>query len=249
MQAPALSILILSEDGASDSHLTIVAIAKKMLRLVDAHCDTQPAKIRFEPLSDKEAGSAVKANLWMSTRATDRQAITSLVKYIATKISEANGFVFFHADGDRVWTQMQTSENHSKFTEIIVGRVSKLLKANGRKPEDHLFRLKLLMPFYSIESWLYQNTEAAIAIATNRHHGRDVNTFQEWASNRAAIDDVPKIKDSICLGSNHNLVLAKTAFPADVAYSAGTSFAYAVDQLKWCPALINALERTYATEE
>ena len=58
-----LSILILSEDSASDGYETLVAIVKKMLRLIMPDIQTQ--LIAFDPNNDR-AARGVFANRWKS---------------------------------------------------------------------------------------------------------------------------------------------------------------------------------------
>ena len=61
---------------------------------------------------------------------------------------------------------------------------------------------------------------------------------------RTVLDEVDKPKDQTCLGSRHNLRLAKEGFPAKEVYDAKRSFEEAVDGLFNCTELVTALERT-----
>lgn len=243
-----LSILILSEDGGKHAHKTVVALAKRMLRVVDEHCQIHDERA-FEPPED-EAALIARGNRWKSTNPRDRQKVVSLVRSIATKLAEEAGMVMFHVDGDRPWSQRYTSENRQKLDDIILTRVRALLAGKHREwsIEDidrRMQRLFILMPFYSIEAWLYQNTSHAIRICQEQYGGRHVERFQEWQANRALLDEVEQIKDAICLGDKHNLELASSAFPHEVVFLAGTSFAAAVDALCACHELRAALARTY----
>src|SRR5262249_8721635 len=101
-----LSILVLTEDSASDGHETITALAKKMLDQVVPGCRTN--RIEFEP-QNAVAKRAMHGNLWKSRSPRDRQKLVDLRQTIATKLVEGKlvdgeavpGFVFFHVDGDR----------------------------------------------------------------------------------------------------------------------------------------------------
>ena len=109
-----------------------------------------------------------------------------------------------------------------------------------------LARLVLVMPFWSIEAWCYQNTDVAIRLCHEHHSGADVSLFQRWQQDRTALDDVPKPKDTACLRDRHNRELSSQGFPADDVYLAGTSFAAAVDALASIPDLRAALTRACA---
>ncbi len=60
------------------------------------------------------------------------------------------------------------------------------------------------MPFYSVESWTYQATDRAGELCRESRCGAHVDTFQSWAANRAALDDVSKPKECCCLEDRYN---------------------------------------------
>jgi hypothetical protein len=162
-----LSILTISEDSSDDSHETIAAIAKKMLLLIDPH--TQTHRIEFEPQNER-AARAMQGSKWKSRSPRDRQKLIDLWETIATKVVEdpiIPGFVLFHVDGDRKWAERATSENVQRFEEILqihVGPiVADTLAKKGRSVEftARMTRVRRLVPFYSIEAWVYQNTSVA----------------------------------------------------------------------------------------
>ena len=112
-----------------------------------------------------------------------RSGRTTALRTIATKLGREDGFVLFHIDGDRTWTDRATSENEAKFDKIVVARVRQLLQGRpGSTAEDaeaRLSRLFPVMPFYSIEAWLYQHTAVAIRLCCEKYNGRDVGKFEE----------------------------------------------------------------------
>jgi hypothetical protein len=242
--APGVSILVLTEDSGKHAHDTIAALCKKMLQLVEPGCQTQ--RIAFEPAKEN-ARRVVNANQWKSGKKhRDRVA---LVQTIATKIGEQNGFVFFHVDGDCVWSKRESSENFEKFESLIIRSVRALLLDRDvrRKPqvppdvESQLARLRLIMPFYSVEAWLYQNIDVAIALCHAHHGGKDADRFARWREHRHELDELERPKDELCLQDRHNKELAERAYPAPAVYEAGRSFATAVESLRACDALCQAL--------
>jgi hypothetical protein len=107
-----------------------------------------------------------------------------------------------------------------------------------------LDRLLLVCPFRSIEAWLYQNVETAVAVCRREHRGHHVADLQAWRDRRGEIDELLAPEKVVCLGKDFNLELAKNAFPAREAYEVKKSFAETVDRLAACGALVAALERT-----
>jgi hypothetical protein len=249
-----LSILILTEDSAKDSHETITALAKKMLDLVVPRCGTH--RIEFEP-QNALARQAMRGNLWKSKNPRDRQKLVDLRQSIATKLVEGKlvegetvpGFVLFHVDGDRSWAEQKLSENVALFETFIriyvEPIVTNALTKRGILGELHarMMRLRRLTPFYSIEAWLYQNTAEArrrCAEACGRHLDR----IAAWEADRGLLDELYKPKEHLCFGASHNLGLATTRFPAEDAFRANKSYCAAVMDLLACADLCAALERT-----
>ena len=88
------------------------------------------------------------------------------------------------------------------------------------------------MPFYSIESWLYQNTAAALRICRDRYRGKDMDKFEHWRAHRDQLDELLKPKTCTCLRDKHNEELAGSRYPTDAVYAVGKSFAAALDELR-----------------
>jgi hypothetical protein len=244
-----MRILLLSEDAGKDARPTLEALVKKMMRLVDEQCRTNV--LRFEPPGEAVTVIA-RANLWKSTAATHRQDIVAMCRALTTKLAEQPpGFVLFHLDGDRRWSERARSENPAKFRDIIARKVRDLLAAKHRGWTDAeidrcMARLILLVPFYSIEAWTYQNTRRARALCHAHHGGRDVDRFDAWERDRSSLDEIEKPKQATCLADKHNRDLAENAFPHVDAHAAGASFQAAVEKLRDCQDLRDALHATHA---
>jgi hypothetical protein len=264
-RAPCLSILLLPEDSGSDAFDTFQRLVKELLKQVDEYVQTQPDKITFEPVRNKEALQALQPSVWKSTKPRERNKQVDLVRTLATQLMLENGWAFFHFDGDRVWKDRGSSENAAKFKEIIWKSVRERIrstleereKKEGRKPDiaaletratRQMERLKQVVPYYSIEAWLFQNTAEAVRLCETHYSSRDVEQFCEWEQDRPALDEVMKPKESVCLGAKHNLALASQGFPAREARGAGKSFAAVVQALSQDAELCEALRRTYSYE-
>lgn len=221
------SVLVLTEDSGGDGHATILAVVKRMLRLIVP--DYQTHRLGFEPKDDR-AQRAVQGTGWKSK--TPNQELILARRTIATKLGRENGFVLFHIDGDRVWSERNTSENAPKFVTHVIEPVRRLLlERRGSTAEDaevSLRKLFSVMPFYSIEAWLFQHTAVAIRLCRDKYQGRDAARFESWRKERTALDSVHKPKDAICFGSVHNLECAGSEYPAQEVFDAGRSYAACV---------------------
>lgn len=260
---PCLSILVLTEDSAADGCETIIILAKKMMLLANEHARTH--RIALEP-QGLDAKRAMRGNLWKSTSSFDRPKIVLLGRIIAAKLLEKDcpGFVFFHVDGDCAWTQRSKSENVAKFEGFVRDYVRQSLdntlrrqRSDRGEPLDEgtlqreveaaLGRMLRLTPFYSVEAWLYQNTNEGRKLC-EAHCGKHIDQIQDRERDRGQLDEVikPKSKEFSCLEAKHNSALAEKSFPAEAAFNAGKSFADAVMAMLNNKELIDALASTYA---
>jgi hypothetical protein len=139
------------------------------------------------------------------------------------------------------------STTTSDFDEIVRGELRRLLSDKGTTAEVDSWTSKLFLvtPFYSVESWLFQNTTHAIALCKKHHSGADVDQFQKWAEDRTLLDEVAMPKEQVRLRSAHNAELAANGFPAEDIYAVRKSFAQLVDQLKASALFSAALAATY----
>ncbi|QRN97594.1 hypothetical protein JRI60_00415 [Archangium violaceum] len=249
-------ILVLTEDSGNQAQPTIQKLLKEAFKLVVEGVDLNPNRIRLEPLPENDrARNAVRANQWKE-RPPTRETIV-LLELIAAQVMQPTGFVVFHFDTDRVWTDRHESEHRQKFEEIIRDGVRRVLRGETARPSDPrprpklteeqiqtaLDRLVILSPCYSIESWLYQATKELLEYCRGEHELEEhVQLIESWSANRALLDDVFKPKDDAlpCVADHYNEELAK-AFPAGDVWLAERSFFESVERLRSCSALVKAL--------
>lgn len=252
-----LSILLLTEDSAKQAHHVLEAITRKLFRQLDPACDLQPAKVRFEPATE-DARQVARANNW---KAPAHRHLVAFRQYIATQLVLEHGFVVFHVDGDRVYAQRHTGENVRKFDELIRRPVRVILEGppprrrERRSPlppaadvEERLAKLFLLAPFYSIESWLYQNIRLAARLCQSNPAclGQCLERLSAWAAERGALDEVNQPKKQLCFKDRHNAELAGAGYPTAEVLAAGKSLHDAFTPMRDCPALVRALATTHA---
>jgi hypothetical protein len=245
-----MSVLVLTEDGANDAFETVAAISKKLFQALVPRVATN--RIRFEP-SPEAAHAAVTGNRWRGTAPEDDRLRRVMLRSIATKLLEGDGFVLFHYDGDTVWSKRDRATTGRQFEQIVREGVRRILlsvlEKRGSPGEGveaeasgFLSRLREIVPHYSIEAWLYQNTRVAIDLC-KRECGRHEAQFRAWEADRSLLDEVDKPKEVCCLGSRHNRELA-AAFPTPELLDAGGSFFHAAMHLLECDFLATRLGET-----
>lgn len=245
-----LHILILSEDSAGNALLSLRAIVKSMLRLVDSSYKAE--RVDLEP-EGEEAQRAMHANLWKGhKKSAGHQKLVTVARAIARHILDEHGFVLFHVDADQAWSDRGApSDNVRRFqgeVTLYVERAVDDLIAKNKGAHDKaavMSRLYRVSPYWSIESWLYQNTAVAKALCHKHYRGLHADLFDGWEQRRGELDEVNKPKDQVCLGSKHNHELASQGFPTRAVYEVGKSFFETVERLKSSPTLVVALAATH----
>ena len=136
---------------------------------------------------------------------------------------------------------------HEELTLHVSRAVDDLITANGsaHDKEAIMRRIHLVLPYWCIESWLYQNTTAGRALCHKHHRGLHADLFEHWEQYREELDEVDKPKDQVCFGSKHNHELASQGFPARAVHAVGKSFHETVERLRSSPGLVAALAATH----
>lgn len=264
---PAAVFVLLTEDTSGQADETLRRVARHLLRAVRETLLTH--RLRFEPAEGGQR-PILAANRWKSAGGRDESKVRDLCQWIATKLSRAEDgaprFVLFHYDGDRVWSQRESCENADKFAQRIrAGVQNALVDPPQRLPlrkggvpagvttapksaeeiERLLRRLVEVVPFYSMEAWLFQNFEVAKANCRgHRCGGKHVPLLEAWQKGEPSLDEVSKPKEELCFRDQANADLAGPGFPAVDLYLAGTSFYESVERLGQSPQLVEALEQS-----
>lgn len=242
MTTSRATLLLLTEDSGRDSHATHEALLRSMLRLLGPRHVS--SAIAIESANDDQR-SVMRNNGWDSTTEEDEPARRALIKSIATRLCQSNlHVVLFHYDGDRPWADRDGCTRHAVFERRVVTPITQHPKFMERTPEQRskaLARLVRIVPFYSVEAWLYQNTAVAVGLCEKHHGGRHVETIQRWSEDRASLDELSQPKKTVCLSDKFNRELATHHFPANDVYAAGKSFHAAVETLRGCADLVGLL--------
>ncbi len=237
-------IVVLTED----KHLEpLRALVRVMLRLIAPHHNEKRIDIADGP---PDAREAAQANLGKSRRTGGHQRRVAIARAIATEIFTPTNFVFYHVDADRCFSSPAEPkpENVLFVDDILVAvrqHIEGLKQHHGdtRSTDEVLNRVCRLLPYYSIEAWLFQNTRIGRELCLKHHRGQHVGVFDAWERNRQQLDEIEKPKDACCLAATHYHDLATHHYPGQTVYAVGKSFAQTVDRLSKCEALRSAFER------
>jgi len=254
--APPVRIFVLTEDTNKDARETVEALVKKMLPLVVPHCRVHD-RVAFMPTEAREQ-EAMHGEAWKSEKQCNREARVRLQRYIATRLCEPRTFVVFHVDGDKPWEERAESVNAEKFKTFVekivqaAGAGQRSVQRSRRNPspettsapEPELDKLIRLMPFYTLEAWLYQNLQGIVEICRREHAGKHADAVREWENKRHELDEIVKPADYFCVSKMHNHELASRGFPAQKAYEVQKSFFESVELMKSCPKFVAALQAT-----
>lgn len=237
-----LAFFLLTEDHSDDAFATVQALLRRMLFLVAPQHD--PRRLSFAPSTD-DARAAMRGNGWRCVRSKntrDQRKAIDLRRTLATHLLQ-DCFVVVHIDGDVAFSDPEGSANLRDFDTLLRPGILLLLKDQA----DRIDRLLLFAPYYSIESWLYQNTAEAHRVYAEHHdrHPRakqDREKLARWAADRTQLDELLKPKDELIIGAGFNRRLAETAYPAQAVAGAERSFHQTVERLRACAPLRQALE-------
>jgi hypothetical protein len=221
-----------------------------MLQLIVPTADT--SRIAWRPLDNARARMAMVANGWKGSDQGSEENRRLLVRTIVNEMLRPGSFVLFHIDADVAWTNIEKSENRTKFQQMMVpamkGAIHYVLArdTSGRSAEEVFHRFHLLVPSWCIESWTFQNLNEAAAICRTEGCGTCGPLLTRWAEVRADIDEYPYPKEgpSPCLQDRFNLRLVTRGYPSKAAYDAGTSFFASVNELLECHELVSLLQQT-----
>ena len=154
-------------------------------------------------------------------------------------------------DGDRTWADREESENVRKFRAFIETNVRQFVEHRWRQMgraidgEFSLAQLLVMVPFYSIEAWVLQNTQAGRRLCLEHEEckGQHSALFDAWEKDRTALDEILQPKEKICFKGKHNHRLAE-GLDIDTVYYAERSLHQTIETFLKCEPLIRALELT-----
>lgn len=182
------------------------------------------------------------ANRWESQSPRDQPDIVALRKRLATLIAQERSLVFFHFDGDLSWSKRSGFQRRDRFKDGIVDKVRLILEGAGNLPlrskdqvDQCLARLMTVVPFYSIEAWVFHHREKMLEVC-RRHcgakHGQHAHSCGEWLNAPAQLEELEQIKERWCLRDGYNFhLVSDPSFPWAQLRRVGKSYSAFVNEL------------------
>jgi hypothetical protein len=224
---PALVCRLYSEDRA-DARRNFGAleqIVRGMLLLVEG--EARIKRITFRPV-----GRGISGSYWKAARSKEigvRQKRTTLLQEIATELVRGH-VVFFHVDGDCIWKEQKRAPVWGELDRFRRDLRAVAAHAQiGNLDESALKEAFLaVVPFYSIESWIYACTEQ---LRQRTNDPGELERIAEWAADLRKLDEVPKIKLALSIQDQCNHELAPHV-PAARLRAARKSYADTVERVR-----------------
>ncbi len=246
MRRRKASLLVISEDR---SESTRAATRRLIERMCDLIVMGSHARRVFE-LEPREV-RAFRGDAWRQR--SESYDFREFVRMLARKVTEEDGYVLFHFDAEVTWPRVvdapPTPKAQDALERLVTSVEQRLTEMN--RPRALAAKLVPIVPYFEVESWLYQNTKALrLAIASCRSEHRVASTahVEAWEQDRRALDEVEAPKDQICVGDRANETLAEAGFPTEEVFALGASFSSTVERLLRAPGLAELLQHESAAE-
>jgi hypothetical protein len=224
---PALVCRLYSEDSADAKRDfgALEQIVRGMLLLVEEHARAR--RIDFKPIAGRVSGPC-----WKSARSKEvgtRQKRTTLLQNIATELVRGH-VVFFHVDGDCIWKEHKRAPVRGELERFRRDLRAVAAHAQIGSLDESILddAFIAVVPFYSIESWLYACTEQ---LCLRTSDAKELERIAEWAADLRKLDEVPKIKRELSIQDRCNHELAPH-IPAAALCAAGKSYADTVERVR-----------------
>ena len=213
-----MRVFLITEDAARGAHDVVRRLCRATLSLVDEDADLQQIEWVQLPSVLRPAASP---SAW-ATRGDQQENLRDLVARVAEELLRGQHvFVVWHFDGDQPWSTGRR-DNEERFEAVIRRRVRHHLSSTSMLA---LERLLTLVPYYSIEAWLFQNS----AKLRDELPEADQLTVARWQESPHILDDLLKVKDCLGVRDRRNAELAR-GWPARQVYGVGRSFAAVVER-------------------
>lgn len=253
MTSSVAVFVVLTEDTGGSGWKPVVACVRALCDLLISGVEWRGVQTIPREDAGVDVLRSLGVKLWRGRDGRGHQSRVRLAQYIADQLLVRGGaqrFVFFHLDADVTWKQggADTSTNARQFRDLLEPAIRFWLHERRAADLDGLMgRLHLVVPAYSIESWLYQSTTRASELCRERScAGAHVAQYDEWAADRTLLDDVVAPKDQRalhCLDDADKETLANVLPTADLRVAA-RSFSRTVDSLADDGALLHCLIAT-----
>lgn len=229
-----MEVWIYTEDSGKQAIKVWTTLLYGIFRKMDP--EFQDRHLRFRSTEAREIKEIMRGNAWKGKTARADTMRRALIQEIADQL-KLGRTVVFHYDGDTRWSEREECPHQKPFERLIKGGLS----YSGVATDGFV----LLVPHYSLESWLYLNRAVVEEIVTERPALSGVpGQLGVWLVRPGSLDEIPKIKDSCRLGDEFNERLSRS-FPLEEARATSPSLSAAVAVLEACAPLRAGLAATH----
>ncbi|MCP4137822.1 MAG: hypothetical protein GY754_43070 [bacterium] len=146
-----LKIIVVTEDSSKDSFGVLKNIINSILKNTTENFQSQVLEYEYP---DKHT-DVMNGNRWQEKRPREfSKKITDFKRQITSYLMEEYTYIFWHFDGDQKW---KDSKEGARCTHI--SKFQKFFGPISEQVSGAMEKVLFITPFYSIESWLYQNTQ------------------------------------------------------------------------------------------
>ncbi|MDD4974426.1 MAG: hypothetical protein PHY93_08735 [Bacteriovorax sp.] len=223
-----MNIYFFGEDSPTKSVHILKNIVIKSLHCIEPLFN--PSDAEFNINSSNFFGLTLQGNHWKQKKPTSN--FDDLCSFIADIYQNDDEFIFWHIDADTTWSNdagYQLSKNILQLEEIVFKKVEAF--SNSKKKafnKDELYKkLILVEPFYSIESWLYENYE--IVRDSHKPHYEALKKFKEKHGD--TFDLISQVKEKTSVKDEINIELSNN-FPSSRINQIGMSYSLFLSLLK-----------------
>lgn len=234
-----MQIYLFGEDSYSKSTKILKNIILKSFFQIDSNFNDESEE--FSYAETEFYWLTLQSNQWKNKKPTSN--FDSLCKLIADIYLNEDEFIFWHIDADITWQDgfnINSSSNIIDFQNIILKKVANYLSAKGTTLDFEILynKLILIVPFYSIESWLYENYQII-----EHTHKAEFQVLQNLKHTHGdTFDMIHQIKNTPSVQDKVNLELSNN-FPSSKIYRIGMSYAHFLDKLKQNESIKNAIPK------
>lgn len=229
----ALRFFALTEDKSPHAYATLRAVTRSLC--VRVRGDRLLQRLELEEPAGSDLRGAVESLGW-----GERKNARILARELATRL-KVGELVVFHHDGDAAWSRRDRGVGRARrFEEKVLALVASALGESWPVLRSNLL---LLIPYYSIESWLYLNhQEVRRLVDEGRVQAQALAQLRRWVEEHGALDEVVEIGKACRVGKDHNQCLAENQFPAKDAEERSPSFRATVAAWRCSQALLDRLQ-------
>lgn len=232
-----VQVIVLTEDTGESAPEVIKALVEKMVHFVHG-ISSVPVPRKMIIVDEQEQASKLAAAMRSNGWKNRRQQI-DFARELANILSRREPtLILLHMDGDCLWSKSEggkKGQNVEPFENDV--RPAVLQHLVDKKQVERISRLVLLVPYYNIEAWIFQNLTDSIALyeklpESTPYRKENLRRLRAFEQDRTQLDEQTTLKNFKLLNTRENRLALAQKLPAKKAYAVGCSFTAAVNKLQ-----------------